>query len=164
MKRHPGLHALSRHHYFALVQALEMRRAAEAPSARRGSECRTAAEKFLGFWKAAGQAHFREEEELLLPAYARRERIEEDAAVTRMLVEHARIRSGVAELELVLQSSAPGESLAALLGALGRLLHDHVRLEENEIFPRIEEALGEEELARLGAHLTELHSKRSCAV
>jgi hemerythrin-like domain-containing protein len=164
MKRHPGLQALSRHHHFALIQALEMKRAAETPVARRAVACRSAAEKFVGFWKTVGHLHFREEEEVLLPAYARHAPIEKDAAVTRMLVEHARIRAGVAELELVLQSSAPGESLAAQIGALGRLLHDHVRLEENEIFPRIEKAIPEEDLARLRNLLSELHSKRSCAV
>jgi hemerythrin superfamily protein len=45
------------------------------------------------------------------------------------------------------------------MGRLGRLLHDHVRLEENEVFPRIEKALGEEQLNVMGRGLTRLHSK-----
>ena len=35
MKRHPSLHPLSQHHHFALIQALGMRRAAEAEEGKR---------------------------------------------------------------------------------------------------------------------------------
>jgi hemerythrin superfamily protein len=45
------------------------------------------------------------------------------------------------------------------MGHLGKLLHDHVRLEENVLFPRIEKALGEERLNAMGRGLTRLHSK-----
>ena len=41
--------------------------------------------------------------------------------------------------------------------ALGSLLHDHVRLEEDRIFPRIERTLSEMELNSVGSRLTRLH-------
>jgi hemerythrin-like domain-containing protein len=44
--------------------------------------------------------------------------------------------------------------------ALGRMLHDHVRLEEDHIFPRIERALSEIELNSVGSRLTRLHGER----
>ncbi len=165
MKRHPGLHPLSQHHHFALVQALEMRRAAQAPAGRRATAVRAAAQKFLRFWKRTGQQHFREEEEILLPVYARRTRLDHDAAVARMLAEHAEIRARVQELETALEDSAEAEPpMEETVVALARELHDHVRFEENELFPRIEKALGEADLRVLAGRLTRLHSKNSCEI
>jgi hemerythrin-like domain-containing protein len=157
MKRHPSLHALSRHHHFALIQALEMRRAAEAHAEKRAASVERQAEKFLRFWHKTGQVHFREEEEVLLPAYARHVRLDQDAEVMHVLADHAEIRAAVADFEQRLAAKHPIE--AEELARVGKLLHDHVRLEENEVFPRIEKALGEERLNAIGRGLTELHFK-----
>ena len=161
MKRHPGLHPLSQHHHFALIQSWEMKRAAQAPAAKRAALVRQAAQKFLRFWKRTGQQHFREEEEILLPAYARVQRLDEDPKVMRLLAEHAILRGYLADIEAGLGAGQPVEEVVA---ALARLLHDHVRFEENEVFPRIEKALGEEALLRLEGRFTRLHPKRSCEI
>jgi hemerythrin-like domain-containing protein len=157
MKRHPSLHPLSQHHHFALIQALEMRRAAEAPADKRAAAVARQAEKFVRFWHKTGQAHFREEEEVLLPAYARCTRIDTDADVIRLLGDHAEIRAAVLDVEKRLATEDPIS--AEEMDRLGKLLHDHVRLEENEVFPRIEKALGEERLNAMGRGLTRLRSK-----
>src|SRR5579863_4640789 len=99
MKRHPSLHPLSQHHHFALIQALEMRRAAESPAERRGAAVQRQAEKFVRFWHKTGQVHFREEEEVLLPAYARITRLDRDPEVMRLLADHAEIRAAVLDFE-----------------------------------------------------------------
>jgi hemerythrin-like domain-containing protein len=151
------LHPLSQHHHFALIQALEMRRAAEAPAEKRAAAVERQAEKFVRFWHKTGQVHFREEEEVLLPAYARHTRVDRDADVMRILADHAEIRAAVGDFEMRLAEKTPIE--AEEMGRLGRLLHDHVRLEENEVFPRIEKMLGEEQLNAMGRGLTRLHSK-----
>jgi hemerythrin-like domain-containing protein len=156
VKRHKSLHALSQHHHFALIQALFIRRAQKEPAAKRAAALRRAAEKFLRFWEKAGKVHFREEEEVLLPAYARHTRLDEDAEVMRMLADHAEIRAHVARLGELLAAGAPVE---AEIVVLGRRLNDHVRLEENTIFPRIERALGEGELSAIGRTLTRLHRR-----
>lgn len=158
MKRHPSLHPLSQHHHFVLTQALLMRRATQAPAARRGAALREAAQTFLRFWKKTGQQHFREEEEILLPAYARHTRLDQDSAVMRLLADHAAIRAQIQQLEASLEAGLPIEQGAA---ALARALHDHVRLEENEVFPKIEAALGEAELTSLAPRLSRLHPKKS---
>ncbi|HXE74757.1 MAG TPA: hemerythrin domain-containing protein [Candidatus Xenobia bacterium] len=155
MKRHPSLHALSEHHHHALVQALQIKRLSGRPAAKREDHARLLAREFLRFWRRAGRRHFREEEELLLPAYARHVPLESDAAVIRMLADHAAIRSRIDGLQQLL---AAGEALEKHLAALGRALHDHVRLEENEIFPRIEATLGDDDLRRL--RLSRLHGAR----
>jgi hemerythrin-like domain-containing protein len=156
MKRHPSLHPLSQHHHFALIQALEIRRARHRPVAKRAAALRHVAEKFVSFWKKTGQQHFREEEEVLLPAYARHVSPDADADVMRMLAEHAVIRARIQELEAALAAKQPVEENIL---ELGRLLNDHVRLEENVIFPRVEKTLREEELQALGRGLTRLHRK-----
>jgi hemerythrin superfamily protein len=75
----------------------------------------------------------------------------------RILADHAEIRAAVGDFEKRLAEKTPIE--AEEMGRLGRLLHDHVRLEENEVFPRIEKMLGEEQLNAMGRGLTRLHSK-----
>ena len=157
VKRHPSLHPLSQHHHFALIQALGMRRAAEAPPEKRATAVERQAEKFVRFWHKSGHVHFREEEEVLLPAYARHTRLDRDADVMRILADHAEIRAAVLDFEQRLAAKTPIE--AEEMARLGNLLHDHVRLEENEVFPRIEKALGEERLNKMGRGLTRLHSK-----
>lgn len=166
MKRDPALHPLSQHHHFALIQAWEMRRAVEAPAARRPAALRAAAQKFIKFWARTGREHFREEEEILLPAYARHVRLDQDREVMCMLADHAEIRAHVQELEKILASDSDDAlaGLQDLVAKLARRLHDHVRLEENEIFPRIEKALGPEGLRATGKGLTRLHPKRSCEI
>jgi len=160
MKRHASLHPLSQHHHFALIQALEIRRARQQPAAKRAAALRRVAEKFVRFWKSAGQQHFREEEEVLLPAYARHVLLEGDRDVMRMLSEHASIRAMVQDTEALLAAS---ESVEEKITELARVLNDHVRLEENVIFPRIEKTLREEELTALARGLTRLHRKgESC--
>jgi len=133
-----------------------MRRAAEAPAGKRVAAVERQAEKFVRFWHKTGQVHFREEEEVLLPAYARHTRLDRDADVMHILADHAEIRAAVLDIEQRLAAKAP--IAAEEMGRLGKLLHDHVRLEENEVFPRIEKALGEEQLNAMGRGLTRLHS------
>ncbi|MBI1749357.1 MAG: hemerythrin domain-containing protein [Acidobacteria bacterium] len=161
MKRHESLHPLSQHHHFALIQVWEMRRALKQPAAKRAAAVRAVTRKFVRFWKKAGQVHFREEEEVLLPAYARYARLDEDKDVMRMLAEHAMIRALIGNVEASLASGGvDGNDVATL----AQTLHDHVRLEENEIFPRIEKILSEDEMRVMGKELHRLHKKGECAV
>jgi hemerythrin-like domain-containing protein len=157
LKRHPSLHPLSQHHHFALVQALEMRRAAEAPGDMRLAMVERQADKFVAFWHKTGIVHFREEEEILLPAYARHARLDQDAGIARLLADHAEIRAAVQDMEQRRAKKMPIEAEA--MARLATLLHDHVRFEENEVFPRIERVLGEENLNAMGRGLTRLHKK-----
>ena len=153
MKRHESLHPLSEHHHHVLVLALEIRRAAESAAPDRDQKLRQLAESLLRFWYESGHTHFAEEEQVLLPEYARHVRLDEDPEIMRMLADHAEIRAKLADLK----NSLSGAFAPQLAIDLGRLLHDHVRLEEDHIFPRIEKTLAEAELNSLGPHLTRLH-------
>jgi hemerythrin-like domain-containing protein len=161
MKRHESLHPLSQHHHFALIQVWELRRALKLPAAERQKAVRAVARKFVRFWKNAGQIHFREEEEVLLPAYARYARLDEDPDVMRMLAEHAVIRGLIATIDA---SLANDEVTDEDVAKLAQTLYDHVRLEEDKIFPRIEKTLSEDELGSMGKGLHRLHKKGECAV
>jgi hypothetical protein len=139
MKRGEFLRALSRGHHQGLYVALRLRRATpdSVAEARRG---------FLRFWQTEGSRHFRVEEEVLLPAYARH-RPPDDPAVVRVLTEHVDLRRRAADLESddSLTPSAARE--------LGELLEQHIRHEERVLFPAIEAALPEAERSELGSAL-----------
>ena len=138
MERSEELAPLSREHHVALAMALRLRRATDDDAAQ-------VRESFLDFFEHESRAHFRAEEELLLPAFARHAPAD-DPDVVRVLVEHVEIRRRAADL-------AAGERPASDLNELGEILHDHVRHEERTLFPRVEEALTPEELAAVGRAL-----------
>lgn len=137
MKRHPALIPLSRDHHHALVLAQRLRRAGEQDAAE-------AADAFLEHWTEEERLHFRLEEEVLLPAYAAYGD-PDHPAIVRTLLDHVRIRRDVERLA--------GGVDVQLLHEIGDRLADHVRLEENELFPLVEQTLPEPALASLGERL-----------
>jgi hemerythrin-like domain-containing protein len=132
MKRAEALQPLSRDHHRALFVALRLRRAEDAAEA---------AALFEDFWLSAGRAHFRVEEEILLPLWESLAGADHDA-IARIAVEHTRIRAAALRL---------GEEDPSLedLKALGDLLDGHVRFEERQLFPAIEAGLDEAQLRDL---------------
>jgi hemerythrin-like domain-containing protein len=159
MKRHESLHALSQHHHYALMESLFIRRANQESDSTRGSSLRKVGEEFIDFWESKGKLHFREEEEILIPAYALHVPIENDQDVMRMLADHATIRAKIGKLASLLKNN---EAFETHLVELGEILQNHVRLEENIIFPRLEKTLSEEELQKVGHLLNWLHPQGSC--
>jgi iron-sulfur cluster repair protein YtfE (RIC family) len=137
MKRDPALLSLSHDHHQALFAAQRLRRASRLTA----DAARTA---FIRFWESEGHDHFRQEEEILLPAFAAYGD-PHHPLVARSLCDHVVIRRLAADVV-----AAPCEP--ALLHELGTRLAEHVRLEERELFPMIEDALPDYargELARL---------------
>ena len=132
MKRGDFLRALSRDHHRGLSTALRLKR---ATSATAGED----RERFLDFWRAEGRRHFRIEEEVLLPAYARYSEVNEPAVV-RVLTEHVDLRRRAMDLE------ANERPEVDQLHELGERLRRHIRHEERVLFPRIEAAIPEVEL------------------
>jgi len=136
VKRSEALAILSRDHHRALVNAQKLARATDEGSA-------TAARAgFLDFWDEEGRRHFQLEEELLFPAYASHGEARHPL-VLRALGDHVAIRAQAAGL------AATERPPAEVLNELGKALAAHVRLEERELFPLIEEAMPAEELLAL---------------
>ena len=134
MKRDEALRPLSREHLNALHAAKVL---------REGNDLEAVTEVFFDFWEDQGQRHFRIEEEVLLPHWARYAEVDRPG-VARMLEEHLAIRREALRLRA-------GETSLEEAQELGRLLHDHVRFEERQLFPSVEEALDADSLAELAA-------------
>jgi hemerythrin-like domain-containing protein len=134
MKRAEALRPLSREHLSALLVAKKLREAGDVEQVRAA---------FLDFWRDDGQHHFRIEEEVLLPTWAAHAEVDR-AGVSRMLEEHLAVRRQALRLEA-------GDLSVEEVKELGTLLHDHVRFEERELFPIVEQALDAESLDRLAA-------------
>ena len=139
MKRDPALASLSRDHHQALFVAQKLRRA----TTQTADEARAA---FLAYWQGHGRAHFRLEEEVLLPAYAAYGD-PHHPLVARVLCDHIAIRHRADVL------ARDDISPVAALRELGVRLAEHVRLEERELFPLIEGAMPAAQLAEVSVAL-----------
>ena len=144
MKRDPSLASLSRDHYQALFIAQKLRRATSDTA----EEIR---EALLEFWEGDGRAHFRLEEEVLLPAYAAHGD-PYDRLVAHVLCDHVAIRHRIDVL-----TRRPGSTLVDL-HELGVQLAAHIRLEERELFPLIESTMPAEQLVALAGALERAES------
>ncbi|GAB4294957.1 MAG: hypothetical protein Kow0096_11460 [Thiohalomonadaceae bacterium] len=137
MQRHAALRQLSSDHHRGLVLARRV--------GRLEADCdlQVAAQNLLHGWRAEIGPHFVAEEEWLLPLFARYS-APDHPLIVETLRQHVRMRALVDELE---------EGLAApslpLLQALAAALREHIRFEENDLFPAIEAALPEAQLQRL---------------
>ncbi len=147
MKRHPSLQPLSRDHHHALVQARKLSLAATANDSPGLAQ---AAERFADYWQSDLQAHFWQEEQIVLPLLAKHHSPDEDE-VAETLNQHAEIKRLVDELNDRLARRTSPE--ASLLGALGEALRLHIRFEENELFPAVESAANEEDLRQMNEQL-----------
>jgi hemerythrin-like domain-containing protein len=143
MKRQSSLIPLAHDHHHALVQARQLRRAADGDTTAR----RTATASFLRFFSMENVRHFRQEEERLFPALVDLAAAEE--LLIKALLDHQRLHVLVARLDKDLNRGATD---SALMRELADLLENHIRLEERRLFPLAEElvpeALGSFDLAR----------------
>ena len=137
MQRSDALAPLSREHHVALEVALRLRRATPETA-------HEALGRFRAFWTEHGERHFAVEEEIVVGALPHGNETL-TAASERLEREHAQLRRRAA-------SVASGDVEA--LNELGRLLRDHVRFEERELFPLVEAALSPDALDALGRALT----------
>lgn len=138
IKRHEALQPLSRHHMIGLHVGLKLSRTATDKSKIPYEQI---IEDTREFWFLGGQDHFREEEEILLPAYAAYADVDQPDIV-EMLLEHIKIRSG---MDRLFNEQLNEEEMRTL----GSLLHEHIRKEERILFPMIEAGLPEEKLQEL---------------
>ena len=149
MKRAAELRGLSDDHHQGLVQARLLRKAVAGEGVGPLEE---AAGAFLEFWQRETSGHFRREEEVLLPVLARYgQDVLGRGPVVEMLGQHARIRGLVMQLS---DEYAGHDVRPETLGETGDLLEAHIRLEEREVFPMIEEALPKEALEEVASRLT----------
>ena len=100
-----------------------------------------AAEGYIDAFFAETVEHFRREEEILFPLYVRH--AGSSPVLERILREHMELHGLVRALRV---EAAAGEIPPDALRTLGDLLHDHVRVEERELFEEIERVVPAAEL------------------
>lgn len=125
MKRSPQLVPLSREHHTALSLVRRVEKALEGEAA---ADLREISARVVAGFAADLAPHFAEEERWLLPTLSA---AGEQLLVDRTLAEHARLRT-----------LADGIGQGAddrLLQEFARLLRDHVRFEERELFAAFED-------------------------
>jgi hemerythrin-like domain-containing protein len=140
LTRSPQLTPLSHEHYDGLLFVWRIRQ-----GIRREASIPTMNEYIRWFWQNHLQSHFENEEKILVPHLPAG-----DTLIQRMLQEHQAIRQlipGDIDLPLVKVS------------LLARLLHDHIRYEERDLFPHIENKVAPAELEDIARNLPE----RSCS-
>jgi iron-sulfur cluster repair protein YtfE (RIC family) len=146
MKRSEALVQLSRDHHHGLFVAQQLSRASQDTAvAARGA--------FLTFWEQEGIAHFRVEEEVVLPAFARHGSPDHEDVV-RVLTDHVELRRLAADL------AADPHPAPQALRDLGERLRAHIRHEERVLFPLIEAALPDDALVALAAAVERAHGEQ----
>ena len=141
MKRHPALVPLSEDHHHELVQARRLLRAADAPAEERLAAGAAYAEAFF----TDTVDHFRREEDGVFPLYAAHIG-PDDPLLARILREHMELHGLAHALRAEVSAGAVS---VEILRALGTLLHDHVRLEERELFEAVQRVVPSAELDAL---------------
>jgi hemerythrin-like domain-containing protein len=153
MRRHPALIPLSRDHHDGLVQAVRLRRAAADGDA---SARLAAAREFGAFFRNEERVHLRDEEEQLFPLFLRHVQ-SQPAPLREARLQHVRLEGFARKLGIAV---AAGIVDRETLQATGELLAAHIRLEERQLFPLIEELVPDDDLRRLGLANRDM----SCAV
>ncbi len=139
IKRNEHIVSLSKDHHAALLFCWKI---------RTGLKHEAAVDRMFSyvqyFWQQHMQPHFVEEETILfLPV--------KDDKVQRALMEHVQIREKIKALHNA------GDDTKIQLAALANLVDAHVRYEERELFPHLEQILTNEQLERIGKQLNEKH-------
>jgi hypothetical protein len=133
MKRHAALHPLSRDHHNVLVHARRLRgldARHDAASSRRA---------FLAYVDSVLRHHFAEEDAIVAPL------VQDPALRRRLLDEHA----DLARRANALAKDPEGQA------DLGEALRQHVRFEEDELFPHLEGTFDEAAWSALSRGCTE---------
>ncbi len=139
-RRHDSLIPLTHDHHHALAQMRNLRMAAggEAKDVLQQSK------EFLAFFREDTLNHFREEEEIVFPLAIGDQRASK--LVSRAVTEHIQIHALVAQLAIEVGEGRVRGSTA--LG-LAEALEAHIRFEEREIFPLLEEVVSDAQLRRM---------------
>jgi hemerythrin-like domain-containing protein len=141
MKRNVNLIELSRDHHFGLLLGWKIRQ-----GIKNNADPNVIAQYVSYFSENSLLPHFQEEEQGLLAPLS-----PDDPHRQQVLTDHQKIR------ELV-QRISSGESAEDLLMQLATLVDDHIRYEERELFPYLEQTLRAEELEAIGAGLRITHT------
>ena len=148
MKRNTHLQPLSRQHHNALMAVLLLKKGVQ-----KKADIQVMQDFILTVWNDELQPHF-EAEEKWLPTTPQQSTLA--LLHQRMLQEHDVIRNYIYQFYTILTS-------IETIQAFYELLEQHVRFEEREYFPALEQYLSVNELQSIGTHLVD-KPVQSCAL
>ena len=146
MKRHKALYNLSHEHQHALALALKLKYPKKPLSSIPEEEVPLLSKELTDVFENVLRKHFANEEKCLVPGF------EMNELMRRMLEEHVKL-VGLYRKITDNPEKWDSKTLRDKLSLFGELLELHIRFEERELFPMIEETLTEEELVELGKKL-----------
>lgn len=141
-RRNDALIPLTHDHHHALAQARRLRDISEHSDV---TERRNLTNDFLNFYFGRAIRHFHEEEELFFAPLIDEPRAQE--LVVRAVSDHLRLHALVRAMKRQLSD---GEADPDTLARISQLLTEHVRFEEQQLYPLIEELIPEDHLSDLG--------------
>ena len=139
MKRNENIVPLSKDHHFGLLCSWKVRQ-----GLKKETEVSRIRNYILYFWKQHLKQHFREEEEILF-LYL------EDEYTIRIQKEHR-------EIEDIISAMSFSEN-TDLISDFADLLEQHIRFEERDWFPHLEEKLDSSALEKIGSELHQIHNE-----
>ena len=162
MQRHPGLVPLSRDHHHGLVMAerLVLGRSTN-PRADWPADRVAQARRLIDFFETDLRPHFEAEEAHVFPAAAR-DLAAGDRLVRELLDDHEAMRAMVRALADEGLGPASLPDLDDRLRAFGERLRTHIRVEERELFERMQAECSPETLREVGARLAAHAGRPSC--
>ncbi|HEX3325438.1 MAG TPA: hemerythrin domain-containing protein [Actinomycetota bacterium] len=136
-KRHASLIPLTHDHHHALAQARRLRIAAGGD----GADLLARATDFFRFFHDETLEHFRAEEEIVFPLGIGDDRAE--PLLARVMLEHLQLHALVFSLG---EEIAEGKISPELAIPVADALDAHIRFEEGEVFPLLEEIVPQDRL------------------
>lgn len=137
IKRNKHILQLSKDHHFTLLFSWKIRQ-----GLKHGVDTGRIKKYVQYFWSYDMQSHFREEEEILFMPV-------KDDKVQKAIDDHKQIKT---QIDKILKPLSEEEASRQLL-LLAAAVDDHVRYEERELFPHLEQTLTEAQLETIGEQL-----------
>jgi iron-sulfur cluster repair protein YtfE (RIC family) len=137
MPRHSSLIPLSHDHHEALLIALRLKKG--GPTSQHdhlwSTELKKQVHSLQLYFERELLPHFKLEEEILFPIAVTLEEFQ--PLIKSLLSQHQKMREMISHIS---KNSDFDDGLKKLLSEFGLLLESHVRTEERELFPKLEEA------------------------
>jgi hemerythrin-like domain-containing protein len=143
LKRHPALVPLSQDHHFGLLLGWKI-----SQGTQKSVESQRIAAYVLYFFEEHLQKHFQEEEKYVFSLLDSKDDMRKDA-----------MKQHVDLLELKKELERNEENRLPLLEQIGTSLTAHIRFEERELFPYMQQKLAQQELLSLQEKIEAVHQR-----
>lgn len=148
MKRNENLKTLSWEHHDGLVVCFRLQQGLKS-----NINYKEMAEYVLHTWNNVLKHHFWQEEQILSQKKNNTKKSSE--CITQMQDDHKKIRELITKID--------NNSETKLIGEFAELLNNHIRFEERELFPLLENESSTNDLKEIGKFLKQ-HHNNSCEV